>query len=850
MKKRGHSESGQTLIVIMFVLLVMIIGGIFLFDLQTMIRGKIKSQSAVDSAALVGAEWQKHTLNMIGELNLIKASTVLLSDYTQGVAYNDVTFLDVRMAELSNIILTERGNAAVGIPDTHTQIYKGSIEDDLVDNSHGSVVPGFAPLEFGYGNQVFYRANGDKRQWHWQIGANPLRGKELIYSMALQTHDVTSFTVDSQGVVYIAVRSDHEINGYSAHVDDGEGNILTPNSNQLGPWEYIAGADAYMRYYEDGGARVACAGCATVLSHPHYVSDRHYYVLYRRYFGATEIGNQITLTPNFSNRAPIILTLQDVTNIPEGMKDELRSVAYAADKISNMQSRVSFVGPMIGFGAAQQAAKNNGVPNNDDFTEVVTEQFLRLRYGTQYTAANGVMQTIPYRDPLNERFPYDYSHRGMGDPGYRWRSDYWTMLDPIQQDGIAVAPNVRFLGIPDLDGDTWFTRHGYATDKMIYNAVIARDWCVLRDILREDFHNAWWGEIDIGLPDFVKESEYLPVGIRFNSFQSTHFDPNVDWSKTQYVDPMLTDGDRNFISIRDEYDVSQPYSHGPNIHGEFDQYSNPDNDSDGKYDPIPYIEFAVFDGTWWPYHEEWVDAWGLYTEKQFVEGMDYWGGTVRMSTNLEVSLLSGKLTPTAEDGGAQAYLGDTLRDEFSDIDMDIGDGAERRVVSFEDVARDIRSSEKNLRRMNPKVEVSSAAKAYGRFNLNGVIEQPIIAGMVLPVFTDVALIPVALEDPGGLDPFDVDFYRWVTEGLPILGQYDNIGEAAVELRAHRHWSSFSPYFGAIQNLNDGDWRAEGTDWLETVINVGDDGDERTNGDTCEWNQRGSIPVQGGPPKVH
>ena len=36
--------------------------------------------NAVDAAALTGANWQRHTLNLVGELNLVKATTVLISD--------------------------------------------------------------------------------------------------------------------------------------------------------------------------------------------------------------------------------------------------------------------------------------------------------------------------------------------------------------------------------------------------------------------------------------------------------------------------------------------------------------------------------------------------------------------------------------------------------------------------------------------------------------------------------------------------------------------------------------------------------------------------------------------------
>ena len=44
-----------------------------------------------------------------------------------------------------------------------------------------------------------------------------------------------------------------------------------------------------------------------------------------------------------------------------------------AAAISELQARLCYVGPMIGFMAAQQSAKNNGVFNNDRFTAKVQE---------------------------------------------------------------------------------------------------------------------------------------------------------------------------------------------------------------------------------------------------------------------------------------------------------------------------------------------------------------------------------------------------------------------------------------------------------------------------------------------
>ena len=814
-----RNENGQTMILIMFVLVIMVIAGVFLFDLQSMIRGKIKSQTAVDSAALVGAEWQMHTLNMIGELNLIKASTALLTDYNMNATtYNDVTFLDSRMAELTDVVLTQ--TFTNGDPPIDTDIDK----EDLVSSSHGETEFGFAEYREGFDNMGYVRDSDDEKEWHWQSGADPLQGKDLIYSLAGSEHDQISFTIASAGIIYVAVQTNILGPPYTLFTDDSDGNRLDPTSETLGPWEYIPQSDIWLRLYNsDGSEDVNTDGSP--------ISDG--LTMYRRFFEQSEVGNSLTLTPN-TGPLPIIFTLQNVEEIPEGMKDELRSTAYAADRISNMQARVSFVGPMIGFGAAQQAAKNNGLANNDEYTEVVWEQYLRLTDdGGPYSGAF-LPQEIPYRPEEGQVFPYDYT-AAWGEPGYSWRWPYHHMLEPIARSGIAVAPNVRFLGIPDMLGNTWFTAGGYAVLEDIYDAVNGNDWCVLERILDENYGaggGAWWGEID---PDFtsvsfVEESEYLSVGVTFKTLNSDAFDPDDHDAAGYFIDNFLDEDDRNLTSLRSEYDASQAYEHNDNDTGRFSGYPDAGEDTDGKYDPLAYIEFCAFDGTWWSYDDDMLDDWETYTEKNFVAGMSYWGASVRMSAELETSLLSNNWGHTDE------YVSGGLVNEFSDHDIAIGENGSN-VTSLNQVASRVSAAEHRMRNMAPKIKVSAAAKPYGRFNIDGEINEPHVAGIVLPVFTDVALIPVSLEDPGGLDPFNVDFYRWVTEGLPILGTHNDLGGAQAELQAHSHWSSFSSYFAAIERLNDPNWRQTGLDWLEVY------------GGNCNW-ASGNGGSPNGPSKLH
>ena len=67
--------------------------------------------------------------------------------------------------------------------------------------------------------------------------------------------------------------------------------------------------------------------------------------------------------------------------------------ADAAETISEAAVRTSFAGPVAGAAAAQQAAKLNGAPANEDFTDFVRERALVARRG--YGANVGGEEAMP-----------------------------------------------------------------------------------------------------------------------------------------------------------------------------------------------------------------------------------------------------------------------------------------------------------------------------------------------------------------------------------------------------------------------------------------------------------------------
>ena len=72
------AQSGQVIITGVIMLLVLLLLLVSIFDIHNVIRAKFKFETAQQSAALAGANWQKNTLNLIGEINLLKACAVML----------------------------------------------------------------------------------------------------------------------------------------------------------------------------------------------------------------------------------------------------------------------------------------------------------------------------------------------------------------------------------------------------------------------------------------------------------------------------------------------------------------------------------------------------------------------------------------------------------------------------------------------------------------------------------------------------------------------------------------------------------------------------------------------------
>ncbi|MCK4981473.1 MAG: hypothetical protein KAS17_01050, partial [Victivallaceae bacterium] len=189
---------------------------------------------------------------------------------------------------------------------------------------------------------------------------------------------------------------------------------------------------------------------------------------------------------NFVKAADTLLL--DIPTI--GENDEER-VASANKTLTEMQSRISFCGPLIAFGAAQQAAKNNGI-----------NIYVSDAQSGYKTVSDDLNNYLTKLDPSSEN--YNYGDVDPAPDGYRWQVPYVAMLKLITSQGLAVRPNGRFPGIESVD-PPWLDTGD------LYSAILNAMWCnpTLNSIVKypDSYWNGKWYNVDFEHTSFPEESE-------------------------------------------------------------------------------------------------------------------------------------------------------------------------------------------------------------------------------------------------------------------------------------------------------------------------------------------------------
>lgn len=407
--------------------------------------------------------------------------------------------------------------------------------------------------------------------------------------------------------------------------------------------------------------------------------------------------------------------LSEVPPYPEApASPTAEELAASSALITELQTRLTYVGPLLGFAASQQAAKNNGLRAIPSFASSVD-----LHLNSWLSPINGDIYRNTYGD----------DPAGLG---YAWTEPYAGMLQDIIDRGIAARPvNSRYLyGEPEIGGPA----SDLLRDPNFYRAVHAHHYC-------------WFYQRGYG-PD------HPPIDLNGIS---------VDLSPSGWFPGS------EYLSLYVDFSTAAP-AESALIAGRLQPYLE-----DRQLSALPEDQRLAANARWAIY-EEIGDGWGWgqtgiydfinpYLHADFRDEFTYAGPGARVITTASPPMISGRW---AWDYGSQ-----------DEPETRLGRSGSR-----------LRDAEEQLAELSEEESVDSvaAAKPFGQ----AAGRPPHELGIVLPLFTDVRLIPVALLNENLADA-DPTFFEFL---INVLGHPDwpNI---PADLRAQ-----YSYYLEAIDDYND------------------------------------------------
>ncbi len=356
------------------------------------------------------------------------------------------------------------------------------------------------------------------------------------------------------------------------------------------------------------------------------------------------------------------------------------------DILTEMQTRISFIGPLIGFAAAQQAAKANGVPVLGDL-EFYYED---LQNNIRYREESGVKQFINR---------------------YEWRPAYMELIRTISANKIAVYPNTTANSNPRVDppelADPAFYRTIHQKNGEIQRAnggaiYPQTSWNMLkkfvyRDQWAERFENPPWWDIDFNARAFPNESEIFTLGVGKIDRYPYAGQPEFDLLRTA-VNNTMESANANSL-----YGAGIPR---PNI--KLNMFCYEQDTWDPEYLRSVHSDYdAAFFNYWFK---------GTVLRKPVRERYIYEGPAAYVETHVNVD----KVSSIVKVSGQKHYGGKSIR---------IGSNREDQAIN-----------------LTTSYRPGAIAKALGSLDST---TPPIALPLVLPVFDKVVIMPTYMPIPYG-----------------------------------------------------------------------------------------------------
>jgi hypothetical protein len=192
----------------------------------------------------------------------------------------------------------------------------------------------------------------------------------------------------------------------------------------------------------------------------------------------------------------------------------------ACNSLTEMQSRIAFIGPLIAYGAAQQAMKNNGVTRVPRYDDMMNDYLVSLNNDDRYRV--GVSEYVN---------------------NYKWREAYIGMISKLKDEGTVLQPNGQFAGLEGINPH-------WMADLQLWRAILNKNWCqfTLRSIIKFP-DSAWtgpWWKVTYQQSRFPYESEIYTLGIDFSSDDRATFTAVADQASKAGLSPLNISEDKLF----------------------------------------------------------------------------------------------------------------------------------------------------------------------------------------------------------------------------------------------------------------------------------------------------------------
>ncbi len=419
--------------------------------------------------------------------------------------------------------------------------------------------------------------------------------------------------------------------------------------------------------------------------------------------------------------------------------------------LDKLQAKIAITGPMMGVFYAEQAAKLNGMHAVPFIAETFQSfaQFIEDNAGNPNAFNDEPWLLPPVYDPTN---PADMQER------QQLLQDYATLMREIATQGMPVLPN--FFPADLVNAMDWTQASTYAREYLpnpaFYAAIAGRDWCFLKQLLAVYSDWPFWGPV------------YLQNGISPFLVLSLQLQPRRDPYMGMRPD-QLSAADIAALNAQsaliDNQLIGRGLTMNPNwpgrvnwpLYGDYGDGSTMTNaaqpmprfDQPGVSLPGPYVTL-----NWAEYKNGWNTKWdaaavGLYLNGGIKNEYNYAG---QYADSVWYGFSAASITMAVPNYSQTSWTAPAQSDQLS---QDLRNLWQRRTVT----ATAGESS---------GIQASAYAKAFGYIDSGTGAMPPPECPVVLPVFTDVRLIPSIVSS--GSSTLDIAFAIHVMFHLPPYTQ--------------------------------------------------------------------------------